>query len=171
MDLLFYLESILSDFRYLFNQQNFALFHAFIFGFIANRGKQGTLTDLYQASASATQYWSFPKFLSRGEWNADAVAARLITRIQRDFTQCCTGRDNALCLVNSVTFISPTEVTAAYPFIEMNKLATRTRIMGVFFIWQLFFRISDLLRTAVLCCSESLHLGVGARSRVERRYC
>ena len=85
MDLLFYLESILSDFRHLFNQQNFALFQAFIFGFIANRGN-GTLTELYQLSVSETKYWSFPKFLSRGKWNADAVAALLIKRIQRDFT-------------------------------------------------------------------------------------
>ena len=85
MDLLFYLESILSDFRHLFNQQNFALFQAFIFGFIANRGN-GTLTELYQLSVSETKYWSFPKFLSRGKWNADAVAALLIRRIQRDFT-------------------------------------------------------------------------------------
>ena len=85
MDLLFYLESILSDFRHLFNQQNFALFQAFIFGFTANRGN-GTLTELYQLSVSETKYWSFPKFLSRGKWNADAVAALLIRRIQRDFT-------------------------------------------------------------------------------------
>ena len=85
MDLLFCLESILSDFRHLFNQQNFALFQAFIFGFIANRGN-GTLTDLYQCSGSETQYWSFPKFLSRGKWNADAVAGVLIRRIQHYFT-------------------------------------------------------------------------------------
>ena len=84
MNLLFCLEGILSDFRHLFNQQNFALFQAFIFGFIANRGN-GTLTDLYQSSASETKYWSFPKFLSRGQWNADAVAAVLVKRIQRDF--------------------------------------------------------------------------------------
>ena len=84
MDLLFYLESILSDFRHLFNQQNFALFEAFIFGFIAKSGP-GTLTELYQCSGSKTKYWSFPKFLSRGEWNADAVAALLIRRIQHLF--------------------------------------------------------------------------------------
>ncbi|RKU12516.1 hypothetical protein C6503_17160 [Candidatus Poribacteria bacterium] len=84
MDLLFCLEGILSDFRPLFNQQNFAVFQAFIFGFIANRGN-GTLTELYQSSASETQYWSFPKFLSRGKWNADAVAALLIRRIQHLF--------------------------------------------------------------------------------------
>ena len=85
MDLLLHLERIISDFRHLFNQQNFALFQAFIFGFIANRGN-GTLTELYQSSASKTQYWSFPKFLSRGKWNADAVAAVLIRRIQQSFS-------------------------------------------------------------------------------------
>ena len=84
MDLLFCLGDILSDFRHLFNQQNFALFQAFIFGFIANRGN-GTLTELYQCSGSETKYWSFPKFLSRGKWNADAVAALLIRRIQHLF--------------------------------------------------------------------------------------
>ena len=51
MDLLFCLEGILSDFRHLFNQQNFAVFQAFIFGFIANSGR-GTLMDLYQCSGS-----------------------------------------------------------------------------------------------------------------------
>ena len=84
MDLLFCLRDILSDFRYLFNPQNFALFQAFIFGFIANRG-HGTLTDVYQCSASETKYWSFPKFLSRGEWNADAVAVCLLKKIQGVF--------------------------------------------------------------------------------------
>ena len=86
MNLLFCLEDILSDFRLLFNQLNFALFQAFIFGFIANNGR-GTLTELYQCSGSQTQYWSFPKFLSRGQWNADAVAALLIRRIQQAFTE------------------------------------------------------------------------------------
>ena len=84
MNLLFCLSDILSDFRHLFNQQNFAVFQAFIFGFIANSGR-GTLTDLYQGSGSETKYWSFPKFLSRGQWNADAVAALLIRRIQHLF--------------------------------------------------------------------------------------
>ena len=86
MNLLSCLADILSDFRHLFNQQNFVLFQAFIFGFIANRGTPGTLTELYQASGSKTRYWSFPKFLSRGQWNADAVAALLIKRIQHTFT-------------------------------------------------------------------------------------
>ena len=86
----FCLRDILSDFRHLFNQQNFALFEAFIFGFIASRGT-GTLTDIYQCSASETKYWSFPKFLSRGKWNADAVAAVLIRRIQHYFTHLITN--------------------------------------------------------------------------------
>ena len=84
MNLLFCLGDILSEFRYLFNPQNFALFQAFICGLIANNGK-GRLTDIYQASASETKYWSFPKFLSRGRWNPDAVAALLIRRIQQGF--------------------------------------------------------------------------------------
>ena len=86
MNLLFCLGDILSDFRLLFNQQNFLLFEAFIFGFIANRGN-ATLTELYQCSASETKYWSFPKFLSRGKWSADAVAALLIKRIQPLFKE------------------------------------------------------------------------------------
>ncbi|MCG8623702.1 MAG: transposase, partial [Proteobacteria bacterium] len=45
------------------------------------------LTELYQSSGSQTKYWSFPKFLSRGQWNADALASVLIRRIQRDFPQ------------------------------------------------------------------------------------
>ena len=81
MNLLFCLGDILSEFRHLFNQQNFVLFQAFIFGFIANRGN-ATLTELYQSSGSETKYWSFPKFLSRGNCNADAIAAVLIRRIQ-----------------------------------------------------------------------------------------
>ncbi len=84
MDLLLCLESILSDFRHLFNQQNFALFQAFIFGFIANRGN-GTLTELYQSSASETKYWSFPKFLSRPQspeaFKTVSVFLRLYNRL------------------------------------------------------------------------------------------
>ena len=85
MNLLFCLEAILSDFRHLFNQQNFALFKTLIFGFIANT-HGGTLTRLYQSSFPRTRYWSFAKFLSRGKWDADAVAAHLIRRIQQVFT-------------------------------------------------------------------------------------
>ena len=84
MHLLLHLESILSDFRFMFNSQNFALFQAFIYGFITHT-REGTLTQLYQSSASQTRYWSFPKFLSRGKWDPDAVAAHLIGSIQGIF--------------------------------------------------------------------------------------
>ena len=36
MPLLLHLESIVSDFRHLFNQQNFVLFQAFVFGFMTH---------------------------------------------------------------------------------------------------------------------------------------
>ena len=84
MDLLFCLERMLTDFRHLFNSKNFVLFQAFIIGLITDT-KDGTLTHLYQASASQTRYWSFPKFLSRGKWDADALAAHLIRYIQQTF--------------------------------------------------------------------------------------
>ena len=60
MDLLFCLERMLTDFRHLFNSKNFVLFQAFIIGLITDT-QGGTLTHLYQASASQTRYWSFPK--------------------------------------------------------------------------------------------------------------
>ena len=84
MHLLLHLESILSDFRFMFNSQNFALFQAFIYGFITHT-HEGSLTQLYQSSASQTRYWSLPKFLSRGKWDSDAVAAHLIGSIQGVF--------------------------------------------------------------------------------------
>ena len=84
MDLLSHLEDILSYFRPLFNSRNFALFRALIYGFIANTDG-GTLTYLYQSGFSQTRYWSLPKFLSRGNWDADAVARHLIRRIQEVF--------------------------------------------------------------------------------------
>ena len=84
MDLLFCLDRILTDFRDLFNTQNFALFRAFIIGLIVNNSR-GTVTQIYQASPRSKRYWSFVKFLSRGKWDADAVAIRLIKWIQTHF--------------------------------------------------------------------------------------
>lgn len=81
MNLLLHLEDILSDFRLMFNTQTFALFQAFIYGFITHTG-EGTLTQLYQSSASQTRYWSLPKFLCRGKWDSDAVAAHLLKYLQ-----------------------------------------------------------------------------------------
>ena len=68
----------------MFNSQNFALFQAFIYGFITHTG-EGTLTQLYQSSVSQTRYWSLPKFLSRGKWDPDALAAHLIKYLQTIF--------------------------------------------------------------------------------------
>ncbi len=84
MHLLSCLERILSDFRFMFNSQNFVLFQAFIYGFISHTGP-GTLTQLYQSSASQTRYWSFPKFLSRGKWDPDGLAAHLMKYLQAIF--------------------------------------------------------------------------------------
>ena len=86
MHLLLHLDSILSEFRFMFNSQNFALFQAFLYGFIAHTGS-GTLTQLYQASGSQTRYWSLPKFLSRGNWDPDALAGHLIKYLQARFPQ------------------------------------------------------------------------------------
>ena len=86
MHLLLHLESILSDFRFMFNSQNFALFQAFIYGFITHTSS-GTLTQLYQASGSQTRYWSLPKFLSRGNWDPDALAVHLMKYLQAIFPQ------------------------------------------------------------------------------------
>ena len=87
MPLLLHLESILSEFRFMFNSQNFALFQAFIYGFITHTGS-GTLTQLYQASGSQTRYGSFPKFLGfRGKWDPDALARHLIKYLQAIFPQ------------------------------------------------------------------------------------
>ena len=55
MHLLLHLESIVSDFRHLFNSQNFSLFQAFIFGFMT-QPYGGSLTGLYQSSGSQGRY-------------------------------------------------------------------------------------------------------------------
>ena len=90
MNLLLHLESILSDFRFMFNSKNFTLFQAFVYGFITHTGP-GALTQLYQSSASQTRYWSFAKFLSRGkrdpERDPDGVAGHLMKYLQAIFPQ------------------------------------------------------------------------------------
>ena len=84
MSLIFCLSAILTECRPLFNQQNFALFCTFILGLITHR-HQATLTEIYQAVRPKTGYGSLVKFLSRGKWDADAVAKRLIQLIQGRF--------------------------------------------------------------------------------------
>ena len=84
MPLIFCLSNILTEFRPLFNRQNFDLFCTFILGLITHR-RQGTLTEIYQAVRPKSGYGSLVKFLSRGKWDADAVAQRLIQLLQDRF--------------------------------------------------------------------------------------
>lgn len=84
MHLIFCLSNILTDFGPLFNRQNFALFCTFILGLITHR-RQATLTEIYQAVRPKSGYGSLVKFLSRGKWDADAVAKRLIHLLQGRF--------------------------------------------------------------------------------------
>ena len=84
MSLIFCLASILTDFRRLFNRQNFPLFFTFIVGFIT-APRSATVTDIYQAVRPRTGYHSLVKFLSRGKWDADVVAQHLIKLLQGCF--------------------------------------------------------------------------------------
>lgn len=84
MHLIFCLAHILTEFRPLFNRQSFDLFCTFILGLITHR-RQATLTEIYQAVRPKSGYGSLVKFLSRGKWDADAVAKRLIQLLQGQF--------------------------------------------------------------------------------------
>lgn len=84
MDFFFHLTEILLYFRPLFNSQNFALFCAFIYGFLFYPGRK-TVTGLYIGSQPKSCYWSLIKFLSRGKWDADVVAKRLLELLQTVF--------------------------------------------------------------------------------------
>ncbi len=88
MPVIFCLVDILTQFRPLFNGQNFALFCTFIVGLITHRHR-ATLTGIYQAVRPKSGYGSLVKFLSRGQWDADTVAQHLIivnTRNKGTFT-------------------------------------------------------------------------------------
>lgn len=84
MDLIFCLTSILTEFAPLFKRQNFALFCTFIVGLITHR-RCATITGIYQAVRPKSGYGSLVKFLSRGKWDADAVAQRLLQLLQNRF--------------------------------------------------------------------------------------
>ena len=84
MHLIFCLSHILTEFRPLFKRQNFALFCTLIVGLITHR-YCATLTGIYQTVRPKSRYGSLVKFLSRGKWDADAVAKRLIQLLQNRF--------------------------------------------------------------------------------------
>jgi hypothetical protein len=85
MDLLFCLNNILTDFRPLFNSQNFPLFCTFIKGFVLCPWRK-TITGIYTASRPKVRYWSLVKFLSRSKWDADAEDKRLLSLLQPIFS-------------------------------------------------------------------------------------
>ena len=148
MDILFCLREILSDFQHLFNNKNFALFRAFIFGFIANRGN-GTLTELYQSSASETKYWSFPKFLSRGKWNADAVAAVLMRCLQGLFPEWVYVYDETKALKTGPvpmgsSFLPQLQLSKAS--CESIEVSLRTRV------WRVRFTLSEPHELVAFSC-------------------
>ena len=84
MHLIFCLAHILTEFRPLFNRQSFDLFCVFIVGLITHR-RHATVTGIYQAVRPKMGYDSLVKFLSRGKWDADAVAQHLIKLLQGMF--------------------------------------------------------------------------------------
>ena len=45
------------------------------------------MTQVYQYSTKSTSYWSLPKFLSRGKWSTDKVAAVLRRQVQTIFSK------------------------------------------------------------------------------------
>ena len=84
MCLIFCLSVILTEFRPLFKYQNFHLFCVFVVGLI-NQREGATLTGIYQAVRPKTGYHSLVKFLSRGKWDANAVAHHLLKLLQGCF--------------------------------------------------------------------------------------
>ena len=75
------LEDMLSEFRPLFKHNNFNHFQTFVKGLI-NTPHRGTLTQVYLSTEQSTRYWCLPKFLSRGVWCVDEVAASLTRQVQ-----------------------------------------------------------------------------------------
>jgi IS4 transposase len=75
---------LLAFFQPLFNSQGYALFCAFIMGILCYP-KRKTITGIYQASLSKSKYWSMVKFLSRGKWDVDALAQKLLSLIQKHY--------------------------------------------------------------------------------------
>ena len=86
MDPLFRLETMLSDYKYLFKHNNFNHFCTFVTGLI-NTPHRGTMTQVYESGTKSASYWPLPKYLSRGKWCADKVAAVLTCQVQSVFNE------------------------------------------------------------------------------------
>ena len=90
MSLIFCLAGILTDFRPLFNRQNFHLFCIFIVGLISPR-HCATLTGIYQAVRPQIGYYSLVKFLSRGKGDADKEVTIGIKLLAGELTSIIAG--------------------------------------------------------------------------------
>ena len=84
MNIISSINDILTFFQPLFNSQGYMLFCSFILGILCYP-KRKTITGIYQACPSKSKYWSMVKFLSRGKWNADVLAQKLLCLIQKHY--------------------------------------------------------------------------------------
>jgi len=84
MNIISSINDLLTLFQPLFNSQGYVLFCGFIMGILCHP-KRKTVTGIYQASSSKKKYWSMVKFLSRGKWNSDDLALKLLQLIQKHF--------------------------------------------------------------------------------------
>ena len=84
MNVISSINDLLTFFQPLFNSQGYALFCAFIMGILCYP-KRKTITGIYQACPSKSKYWSMVKFLSRGKWDVNALAQKLLSLIQKHY--------------------------------------------------------------------------------------
>jgi Transposase DDE domain/DDE superfamily endonuclease len=82
MNVISSINDLLASFQPLFNAQGYALFSSFILGILCYP-KRKTITGIYQACPYNSKYWSMVKFLSRGKWEADLLAQKLLQMIQK----------------------------------------------------------------------------------------
>ena len=139
MSLIFCLSAILTEFRPLFNQQNYALFCTFILGLITHR-RQATLTEIYQAVRPKNGYGSLVKFLSRGKWDADAVAKRLIQLLQGRF-------DNWVYVYDETHAIKTGNKQVGLHFFRNHRYQARNRNQSKFHHGHQFGALGLLCRT------------------------
>ena len=86
MDPLFRLETMLSDYKYLFKHNNFNHFRTFVTGLIKTP-QRGTMTQVYESVKQSTTYWALPKFLTRGIWCVDELTSVLTRQVQSVFSE------------------------------------------------------------------------------------
>jgi len=82
MNVISSINDLLTFFQPLFNSQGYTLFCSFILGILCYP-KRKTITGIYQANPSKSRYWSMVKFLSRGKWDADFLAQKLLCLIHK----------------------------------------------------------------------------------------